>query len=149
VDLHLMCLVVADVHSHPYHVFPNIKGFIYFPQYVTSVSFRHTLHIFHYIFRVRQYQWTECKITQVKYNIHQWFFGFFFQLSERKFTDDCLTDERRRMTDQALSSTVEFAMPKSVYSKFVWSHVLYLVLFNVIYSSYLKFRCVEMLGFSK
>ena len=37
----------------------------------------------------------------------------------------------------------------SVKSKFFWSPVLNLVLVGLIYSSYLKFRCVEISGISK
>jgi hypothetical protein len=37
----------------------------------------------------------------------------------------------------------------SVKSKLFWSLVLNSVLFNLIYSSYLKFQCVEISGISK
>ena len=37
----------------------------------------------------------------------------------------------------------------SVMSKFFWSPVLNLVLFNLIYFSYLKFRYVDISGISK
>jgi len=36
-----------------------------------------------------------------------------------------------------------------VKSKLFWSPILILVLFNLIYSSYFKFRCVKILGISK
>jgi hypothetical protein len=37
----------------------------------------------------------------------------------------------------------------SVMLKFFWSPILNLVLFNLIYFSYLKFRCVKISGISK
>jgi hypothetical protein len=54
-----------------------------------------------------------------------------------------------------IASTVESRYVKlglleiSIKSKYFWSPLWNLVLFNLIYSSYLKFRCVEISGFSK